>query len=239
VAQTLEKTMTTTPEKIHVGRLVRFSAGYGGTDGAGAIVAVRGTVNMQPAQRIGIMRVIRADDCEVDVILFDGRMLRGIEQCGIDAPGIGIKLLDDVLDDVSHLPALVAERDAAEAIAAAKARAEFEAAEAARVIADPPLFYWNGIKDHKGAKLQKVFYSLGNLRNHPDATITIYGRGYEGFSAKVRECFAVQNDTDTQVDYFDNDRIRVIPSHPLYAAVKAAHDAGAARNAKRYGRAEA
>ena len=105
--------MTTTPEKIHVGRLVRFSAGYGGTDGTGAIVAVRGTVNMQPAQNVGILRVIRADDCEVDVILFDGRMLRGIEQCGIDAPGIGIKLLDDVLDDVSHLPALVAGYEAA------------------------------------------------------------------------------------------------------------------------------
>jgi hypothetical protein len=231
--------MTTTPEKIHVGRLVRFFAGYGGTDGTGAIVAVRGTVNMQPAQNVGIMRVIRADDCEVDVILFDGRMLRKIHQCGIDAPGIGIKLLDDVLDDVSHLPALVAQRDAAEAIAAAKARAEFEAAEAARVITDAPLFYWNGIKDHRGAKLQKVSYSLGGLRNHPDATITIYGRGYEGFSAKVRECFAVQNDTDTQVDYFDNDRIRVIPSHPLYAAVRAAHDANAERNAKRYGRAAA
>jgi hypothetical protein len=49
----------------------------------------------------------------------------------------------------------------------------------------------------------------------------------------------VQNDTDTQVDYFDNDHIRVIPSHPLYAAVKAAHDANAERNAKRYGRAAA
>jgi hypothetical protein len=231
--------MTTTPEKIHVGRLVRFNAGYGNTDGTGAIVAVRGTVNMRPAQNVGIMRVIRADDCEVDVILFDGRMLRGIEQCGIDAPGIGIKLLDDVLDDVSHLPALVAKRDAAEAIAAAKARADFETAEAARVITDPPLFYWNGIKDAKGAKLQKVFYSVGGLRSYPESTITIYGRGYEGFSAKVWECFAVQNDTDTQVDYFDNDRIRVIPSHPLYAAVKAAHDANAARNAKRYGRTEA
>jgi hypothetical protein len=122
--------MTTTPEKIHVGRLVRFDAGYGNTDGTGAIVAVRGTVNMRPAQNVGIMRVIRADDCEVDVILFDGRMLRKIHQCGIDAPGIGIKLLDDVLDDVSHLPALVAERDAAEAIAAAKAaEAKAKAAE--------------------------------------------------------------------------------------------------------------
>jgi hypothetical protein len=225
--------MTTTPEKIHVGRLVRFSAGYGGIDGTGAIVAVRGTVNMRPAQNVGIMRVIRADDCEVDVILFDGRMLRKIHQCGIDAPGIGIKLLDDVLDDVSHLPALVAQRDAAEAIAAAKSRADFESAEAARVIADPPLFYWNGIKDHKGAKLQKVFYSVGGLRSYPESTITIYGRGYEGFSAKVRECFAVQNDSDMMTDYFENDRIRVVPSHPLYSAAKAAHDAGAARNAKR------
>ena len=78
--------MTTTPEKIHVGRIVRFSAGYGGTDGTGAIVAVRGTVNMQPAQRIGILRVIRADDCEVDVILFDGRMLRGIGRHAEQAP---------------------------------------------------------------------------------------------------------------------------------------------------------
>jgi hypothetical protein len=230
--------MTTTPEKIHVGRLVRFDAGYGNTDGTGAIVAVRGTVNMRPAQNVGIMRVIRADDCEVDVILFDGRMLRKIHQCGIDAPGIGIKLLDDVLDDVSHLPALVAQRDAAEAIAAAKARAEFEAAEAARVIADPPLFYWNGIKDHKGAKLQKAYFSMYELRGYPAGTVTISARDYSSFSAKVWECFAVQNDTDMQVDYFDSDRIRVIPSHPLYAAVKAAHDANAERNAKRYGRAE-
>lgn len=225
--------------KIHVGRIVRFFAGYGNTDGTGAIVAVRGTVNPKPAQNIGVMQVIREGDCTVDVILFDGRMLRNIHQCGIDTPGIGIKLTDDVLDDVSHLPALVAQRDADEAIAAAKSRAAFEAAEAARVITDPPLFYWNGIKDAKGAKLQRVFYSTGALRSYPAGTITIYGRDYEGFSAKVCECFAVQNDSDTMTDYFEKDRIRVTPSHPLYAAVLAAHDAAAQRNSKRYGRAEA
>ena len=53
------------------------------------------------------------------------------------------------------------------------------------------------------------------------------------FSAKVRQCFNVQNDTDTMTDYFDSDRIRVIPSHPLYGAVKAALNAQDAHRARR------
>lgn len=82
-------------------------------------------------------------------------------------------------------------------------------------------FFYNGIKVGKGS-LQKAHYSLGNLRNHPDETITIYAREYTRFSAEIREAFKVENDTDTMTDYFEHDRIRVEPSHPMYAVVKAA-----------------
>lgn len=103
------------------------------------------------------------------------------------------------------------------------ARQTFERTEADRVITDAPIFYWNGIKDDKGGKLQKAWFSLGGLGDkYPSETITIYARDYCRFSEKVRACFSVQNDTDTMTDYFDNDRIRVIPSHPLYPAVLAA-----------------
>ena len=216
--------------KIQVGRLVRYFAGYGGIDGVGAIVAVRGTPSELPAETIGgVITVVRAGDCEVDVILDDGREVFGIYQSSIDRPGVGIKLLESKLDSVEHLFVLAAKAKADAAIAKAKARVAFEAAEAARVINDPPVFFWNGIKDGRGAKLQRAHYSMGQLINYRAGTITIYGRDYSGFSEKVRECFAVQNDTDTQVDYFDKDTIRVIPQHPLYAAVKAAFDAQQAR----------
>ena len=214
-------------QQIHVGRVVNFFAGYGGIDGKGAIVAVHGTPNPEPVRQHGVMRVIRPADCRVDVILFDGRRLNSVHQCGIDRPGIGIKLTDEVLDSVDHLPHLAAEREARLAIEAAQERARREAAEASRIIIDAPVFFWNGIKDRRGAKLQKCSYSTGPLNGYPEGTISIYARGYEGFSPKVRECFAVQNDTDTQTDYFDKDRIRVIPSHPLYAQVLAAAKARA------------
>lgn len=219
---------------IHVGRVVRFFAGYGGIDGLGAIVAVHGTPNPAPAQSYGgVVRVIRPNDCRVDVILFDGRRVSDVHQCGIDQPGIGIKLTPEVLDSVDHLPALAAQREAEETMRAIKARADFEAAEAARVITDAPIFYWNGIKDERGGKLQPCWYSDGELLRHPAGTITIYARDYCRFSAKVSACFDVQNDTDSQVDYFDDDRIRVIPAHPLYAQVKAAMQAAQAHNARR------
>jgi len=79
-------------------------------------------------------------------------------------------------------------------------------------------FYWNGIKAN-GGKLQRCFYSDGALLNSPKGTITIYGRDYSGFSAEVRGAFKVENDSDMMTDYFEQDRIRVTPDHPLYAKV--------------------
>lgn len=229
--------MTSIASKIEVGRGVYFSAGYGSTDGHGVIVAVHGTPNPEPAQTIhgGIGRIRRRSDCTVDVILFDGRRLSGVNQCGIDAVGIGIKLRDEVHSaaTVANAHQLAAKRTADEELAKVSARDAFERNEAARVITTAPLFYWNGIKDAKGEKLQRCWYSASSMLDKPEGTITIYARDYARFSDLVRSCFAVQNDTDIMVDYFDNDRIRVIPAHPLYPQVRAAMDACKAHSDKR------
>ena len=143
--------------KLHPGRVVNFFAGYGGMDGSGVIVAVHGTPsNRAPSD--SVIRFIRQDECIVDIILFDGREIFHVHECGIDAPGIGIKLTDDTVaeDQIPAMYELAAQYKAREAIEAAQSRAAHEAAEAARVITDAPLFYWNGIKDAKGDKLQKI-----------------------------------------------------------------------------------
>lgn len=95
-------------------------------------------------------------------------------------------------------------------------------------------FVWNGIKVGTQGKLQRAQYSDGILCNRPAGTITIYARDYSGFSAEVAEAFTVQNDTDSQTDYFEKDRIRVQPDHPLYDAVKAALEAGRSRQERRF-----
>jgi len=82
-------------------------------------------------------------------------------------------------------------------------------------------FFYNGIKDN-GGKSQLVSYSDGKLCNHPDGTITIYARDYRRLSDGVRAAFTVENDSDLMTDYFEEDRIRVEPSHLLYHEVKEA-----------------
>ncbi len=82
-------------------------------------------------------------------------------------------------------------------------------------------FYWNGIKVN-GGKLQLCSYSGSQLCNHPAGTITIYGKRYRSFSAEIHAALKVENNSEMQTDYFENDRIRVQPDHPLYTEAKAA-----------------
>ena len=82
-------------------------------------------------------------------------------------------------------------------------------------------FVWNGIKGSDG-KLQSTSYSDGPLISYPAGTLTIYAKSHGGFSAEVAEEFSIENNSDSITDYFEKDRIRVLPGHPLYAAVKAA-----------------
>jgi nitrogen regulatory protein PII-like uncharacterized protein len=92
-------------------------------------------------------------------------------------------------------------------------------------------FLWNGIKVNNG-QLQKGHYTIGNLINAPAGTITIYASTYKGFSREVWEAFDVHNDSDSMTDYFETDRIRVKPDHPLYAEVLKAAQANEAHYAK-------
>ena len=99
-------------------------------------------------------------------------------------------------------------------------------------------FFWNGIKGTDG-KLQRAFYCDCSLLHSPAGTITIYGRDYRSFSVEVRAVFTVQNDSEMQTDYFEQDRIRVTPDHPLYPQVKAAIAAHAEHYSKQFAKARA
>lgn len=94
--------------------------------------------------------------------------------------------------------------------------------------------HYNGIKAAKGAKLEKAFYSMyenGSVSGkYPAGTICVTAKGYNHFSTAIVEALGeAQNDSDSQTDYFDNDRIRVLPSHPMHAQLVAAIKAGEAR----------
>jgi hypothetical protein len=83
-------------------------------------------------------------------------------------------------------------------------------------------FFWNGITA-PGGKLQRAHYAKGNYTKEsgiPQAAVTIYGCDYQSFSPEVREEFVVTNGTEISTDYFENDRIRVCPDHPLYLEVE-------------------
>ena len=95
-------------------------------------------------------------------------------------------------------------------------------------------FLWNGIKGSDG-KLQRCWYSYRNwIPGIDPETVGITARDYSRFSDEVRAAFTVTNDTDLMTDYFDSDRIKVDPSHPLYAQVKSAYDAAQAHNERRH-----
>lgn len=79
-------------------------------------------------------------------------------------------------------------------------------------------FMWNGIK--VDGKLHKCYYSTSPLTHYPAGTITIYGKNYTDLP--VIEGLAIENDSDIMTDYFENDRIRVLPDSKYYAEVKAA-----------------
>lgn len=180
----------------------------------------------------------------VDIVLEDGRRLARFPLGMTGTPemrnGCAVRvILTGPVHGAPYLAQLEAAailRDVNGKAAQQVARQAFERTEAAREIKVAPLFYWNGIKDAKGEKLQRAWYSDGELISYPAGTITIYARDYGRFSKLVHECFSVKNDTDTMTDYFDKDTIRVIPSHPLYPAVKVAMQAMKDHQSRRIGR---
>lgn len=121
-----------------------------------------------------------------------------------------------------------------------KAEADKRMAAKLEQIANPPTvpehhglrFLWNGIKT--GGKLTRCYYSFGNLGEPwPAEAISVYARDYERFPEAVRACFHVENNSEIESDYFDDDKLRVCPNHPLYALVKTAWEAQRIHDDKR------
>jgi hypothetical protein len=68
----------------------------------------------------------------------------------------------------------------------------------------------------------RVFYSDGQIcrDGKPLECVTLYGRDYSDALGKIFSN-GYENDTDLMTDYFDQGRVRIFPSDPLYAEVKA------------------
>ena len=87
----------------------------------------------------------------------------------------------------------------------------------------------NGIKHDNG--YTPCFYSMGNNTRHSDRCITIYARDYEHLPAELG---AIQNDTDTQTDYFDSDKVYLEPGDKYYAEALAAYNKRRLADSKRW-----
>ncbi|MFG5203565.1 hypothetical protein WBG25_10555 [Xylella fastidiosa subsp. multiplex] len=94
-----------------------------------------------------------------------------------------------------------------------------------------PLFYWNGIRDEKGGKLQHADYSYEKPHDRDNSEISVIATRYTRFSPLVHACFKVYNSTDVMTDYFDDDKFTVATTHPLYQQAKAALEAVRNRSA--------
>jgi hypothetical protein len=93
------------------------------------------------------------------------------------------------------------------------------------------LFFYNGIKAQRGAKLEGASYYL-------DAQGRLVIRaGVNGFSPAIHAAFPVANESDSRSDYFDRDKIRLAPGHPCYPAALAALEAAEAKFSARVARA--
>jgi len=93
-------------------------------------------------------------------------------------------------------------------------------------------FYYNGVRED--GKLNRCFFSKGPYSRESgldDETITIYARDSR-FGKEMRELFTIENNTEIMIDYFEDDRVRVSPDHPLYASVNAAWEKSRAHIAK-------
>lgn len=76
-------------------------------------------------------------------------------------------------------------------------------------------FFWNGIKVNGDSKLIKCYFFTD------DENIIISVR--DGSGSLPRDIFEVENDTDYYADYYDDDRARLTPEHPLYKYARHAH----------------
>ena len=80
----------------------------------------------------------------------------------------------------------------------------------------------------EGGQRVRCWYHRGRLREAPDA-VTIYAKSYADSLADVFPGERVENGTELQTDYFEKDRVRILPGDPLWedACAMAAQEKGA------------
>ena len=90
------------------------------------------------------------------------------------------------------------------------------------------LFFYNGIKATKGAKIERAFYTGHASFVEIRSCVTI------GFSEALRNAVPVERRACITPPGFGNDFIVLTPEHPLFANAYAALCAQEARHAKRF-----
>ena len=86
-------------------------------------------------------------------------------------------------------------------------------------------FYWNGIR--VDGKLVKASYSIGPYMPQSglsDDTITVYAHSCLDHLPHLTG-LTVKNDSDCQIDHFENDHMRIPPASMYWKDAKAALDA--------------
>ena len=72
-----------------------------------------------------------------------------------------------------------------------------------------------GIRTEKKEYI-KCRYSSGAINSQPIGTITVYSDEYGRLPEEIEKTFTVQNDSDSQTDYFCHSYFHVQPNHKLY-----------------------
>ena len=141
-----------------------------------------------------------------------------------------------VLNKQFHGAPYLAQLEAAHQLKPANDKAAAQVARAARTSEQAALVgkvrfmaYYVTDGQHKA----KVHYSHGKLCNDSRDCVTLYAQGY---GSELSPIFgrSSENDTDTQVDYFDKDKVRIFDDSPLFPAALARCQENYAKREARY-----
>ena len=141
-----------------------------------------------------------------------------------------------VLNKQFHGAPYLAQLEAAHQLKTANDKAAAQVARAARTSEQAALVgkvrfmaYYVTDGQHKA----KVHYSHGKLRNDSRDCVTLYA---QGFGSELSPIFgrSSENDTDTHVDYFEKDKVRIFDDSPLYPAALARCQENTAKREARY-----
>ena len=74
----------------------------------------------------------------------------------------------------------------------------------------------------KGLKFNGEYFSAwySSAKNNVNGNATVYLRDYKRLPQEAHSYFNVENESDSQTDYFETDRIRIAPNSPYFQIVE-------------------